>query len=236
VRLDALAGRTHGVGGNRSGMTRVLIIDDEALVRAGLRMILESADDIDVVGEAGDGAEAVEAVKRCKPDVVLMDIRMPRLDGLAATTAVRELDGAPPVVILTTFDLDDYVFRALQAGAAGFLLKDTPPLELVQAVRVVASGESMLSPSVTRRLIAHFAADSRTSRKQQARDRLTELSPRELEVFTEVGRGLSNAEIGAALFMSEATVKAHVSRLLVKLRQANRVQIAILAHDAGLVD
>jgi DNA-binding NarL/FixJ family response regulator len=214
----------------------VLIIDDEALVRAGLRMILESAADMDVVGEADDGADAVAAVKRCQPDVVLMDIRMPRLDGLAATVAIRELDAAPPVVILTTFDLDDYVFRALQAGAAGFLLKDTPPLELVQAVRVVASGESMLSPSVTRRLIAHFAADSRDARQQQARERLTGISPRELEVFAEVGRGRSNAEIGAALFMSEATVKAHVSRLLVKLELANRVQIAILAHDAGLTD
>jgi DNA-binding NarL/FixJ family response regulator len=214
----------------------VLIIDDEALVRAGLRMILDSAADIDVVAEADDGADAVEAIRRCHPDVVLMDIRMPRLDGLAATIAIRELDDAPPVVILTTFDLDDYVFRALQAGAAGFLLKDTPPLELVQAVRVVATGESMLSPSVTRRLIAHFATDSRTARQQQARDRLTDLSPRELEVFAHVGRGLSNADIGTALFMSEATVKAHVSRLLVKLQQANRVQIAILAHDAGLAD
>jgi DNA-binding NarL/FixJ family response regulator len=215
-------------------MTRVLIVDDEALVRAGLRMILDSAGDIDVVGEADDGVDAVEAVKRCRPDVVLMDIRMPRLDGLAATVAVRQLNGAPQVVILTTFDLDDYVFRALQVGAAGFLLKDTPPLELVQAVRVVASGESMLSPSVTRRLIAHFAADSRTARQQQSRQRLIDLSPRELEVIAEVGRGLSNAEIGTALFMSEATVKAHVSRLLVKLHQANRVQIAILAHEAGL--
>ena len=217
-------------------MTRVLIIDDEALVRAGLRMILESADDIDVVGEADDGADAVEAVQRCQPDVVLMDIRMPHLDGLAATVAIRGLGAAPPVVILTTFDLDDYVFRALQAGAAGFLLKDTPPLELVQAVRVVATGESMLSPSVTRRLIAHFAADSRGSRRHHAREQLAALSPRELEVFAEVGRGHSNADIGGALFMSEATVKAHVSRLLVKLQLANRVQVAILAHDAGLAD
>lgn len=217
-------------------MTRVLLIDDEALVRAGLRMILESADDIAVVGEADDGADAAEAVRRCRPDVVLMDIRMPRLDGLAATIAIRQLDDPPPIVMLTTFDLDDYVFRALQAGAAGFLLKDTPPRDLVQAVRVVAAGESMLSPSVTRRLIAQFAADSRSTREQQARERLSELSPRELEAFVEVGRGLSNADIGAALFMSEATVKAHVSRLLAKLELANRVQVAILAHDAGLTD
>jgi DNA-binding NarL/FixJ family response regulator len=217
-------------------VTRVLLVDDEALVRAGLRMILEAAGDIDVVGEATDGADAVEAVRRARPDVVLMDIRMPRLDGLAATQAVRALDDPPPVVILTTFDLDDYVFRALQAGAAGFLLKDTPPLELVNAVRVVASGDSMLSPSVTRRLIAHFAEDGRAQRQQAARDRLDRLTEREAEVLAAVGRGLSNAEIGAELYMSEATVKAHVSRLLVKLDQSNRVQLAILAHDAGLTD
>ena len=217
-------------------MTRVLIIDDEALVRAGLRMILESADDIDVVGEAEDGADAVEAVRRCSPDVVLMDIRMPRLDGLAATVAISAIDDAPPVVILTTFDLDDFVFRALQAGAAGFLLKDTPPRELIQAVRVVANGDSMLSPSVTRRLIAHFAADERPVRPGKDLQRFAELTEREHEVMLEVSRGLSNADIGATLFMSEATVKAHVSRLLVKLGVANRVQIAILAHDAGLLD
>jgi DNA-binding NarL/FixJ family response regulator len=217
-------------------MTRVLLVDDEALVRAGLRMILEAAGDIDVVGEATDGADAVEAVRRSRPDVVLMDIRMPRLDGLAATQAVRALDDPPPVVILTTFDLDDYVFRALQAGAAGFLLKDTPPLELVNAVRVVATGDSMLSPSVTRRLIAHFAEHGRAQRQQAARSRLDGLTEREAEVLVAVGRGLSNAEIGAELFMSEATVKAHVSRLLVKLDQSNRVQLAILAHDAGLTD
>jgi DNA-binding NarL/FixJ family response regulator len=216
--------------------TRVLLADDQALVRAGFRMILEAQEDIDVVGEAGDGLEAIELARTHAPDVVLMDVRMPRLDGIAATRAIVGERPATRVLVLTTFDLDDYVFRALQAGAAGFLLKDTPPLELVQAVRVVASGESMLSPSVTRRLIAHFAADSRTARQQHARDRLTDLSPRELEVFAQVGRGLSNVDIGAALFMSEATVKAHVSRILVKLQQANRVQIAILAHDAGLID
>jgi len=217
-------------------VTRVLLVDDEALVRAGLRMILEAAGDIDVVGEATDGADAAEAVRRTRPDVVLMDIRMPRLDGLAATREIRALDAPPPVVILTTFDLDDYVFRALQAGAAGFLLKDTPPLELVNAVRVVASGDSMLSPSVTRRLIAHFADDGRAQRQEAARSRLEGLTDREAEVLVAVGRGLSNAEIGAELFMSEATVKAHVSRLLVKLDQSNRVQLAILAHDAGLTD
>ena len=215
-------------------MTRVLIVDDEALVRAGLRMILESADDLDVVGEAEDGADAAEAVRRCRPDVVLMDVRMPRLDGIAATAAIRGLDAPPSVIVLTTFDLDDHVFGALQAGAAGFLLKDTPPRELVQAVRVVASGASMLSPTVTRRLISHFTAGDQPDRRHAARERLAGLTDRESEVLAEVGRGLSNAEIGATLFMSEATVKAHVSRLLVKVAATNRVQLAIVAHDAGL--
>jgi DNA-binding NarL/FixJ family response regulator len=215
---------------------RVLIVDDEALVRAGLRMILEPADDLDVVGEAGDGADAADAARRCRPDVVLMDVRMPRLDGIAATAAVRALDPAPAVIVLTTFDLDDHVFGALQAGAAGFLLKDTPPRELVEAVRVVARGASMLSPTVTRRLIAHFAADGRSERREAARSRLATLSARESEVLTEVGRGLSNAEIGTTLYMSEATAKAHVSRLLVKVGATNRVQLAIVAHEAGLTD
>ncbi len=215
-------------------MTRVLIVDDEALVRAGLKLILESADDLEVVGEAEDGADAVDAVRRHRPDVVLMDIRMPRLDGLAATTQLQSLPEAPKVVVLTTFDLDDYVFRALQAGASGFLLKDTPPRELVQAVRVVADGEAMLSPTVTRRLIGHFAADGRTERQRAAREQLAALTERELEVLAVVGRGLSNAEIGRELYMSEATVKAHVSRVLVKLGATNRVQIAIIAHDAAL--
>lgn len=217
-------------------MTRVLIVDDEALVRTGLRMILESADDLEIVGEIDDGADAVAAVTAMRPDVVLMDIRMPRLDGLAATAAVRSLLDPPDVVVLTTFDLDDYVFRALQAGASGFLLKDTPPRELVQAVRVVAAGESMLSPTVTRRLITHFADDRRAERRREAEARVAELTQRERDVFVEVGRGLSNAEIGERLFMSEATVKAHVSKLLLKLDAGNRVQVAILAHDTGLSD
>jgi DNA-binding NarL/FixJ family response regulator len=216
-------------------MTRVLIVDDEALVRAGMRMILESADDL-VVDEVDDGSRAVEAVRRGRPDVVLMDVRMPGLDGLAATAAVRALPHPPCVIVLTTFDLDDYVFRALQAGAAGFLLKDTPPRQLIYAVRVVASGESMLSPAVTRRLIAHFADDPRTERRRTALDRIGTLSAREAEVLVEVGRGLPNASIGKALFMSEATVKSHVSQLLVKLQATNRVQLAIVAHNAGLCD
>jgi len=217
-------------------MTRLLIVDDEALVRAGLKMILESADDLEVVAEADDGADAAEMVRRHRPDVVLMDIRMPRLDGLAATREVQALQDPPKVVVLTTFDLDDYVFRALQAGASGFLLKDTPPRELVQAVRVVAAGDAMLSPAVTKRLIGHFAADSRTDRQRVARERLTTLTEREREVLAAVAGGLSNADIGKRLFMSEATVKAHVSRVLVKLDATNRVQVAILAHDAGLLD
>ncbi|MET0865671.1 MAG: response regulator transcription factor [Nakamurella sp.] len=217
-------------------MARILIVDDDALVRAGLTMILQSADDLEVVGEAADGSEVVEAVHRHRPDVVLMDIRMPRMDGLTATTAVRQLADPPKVIVLTTFDLDDFVFRALQAGAAGFLLKDTPPRELIAAVRVVAAGEAMLSPGVTKRLIGHFAADHRADRQRQAVARLTGLTDREREVLIEVGKGLSNSEIGRTLFMSEATVKAHVSRLLVKLAVGNRVQVAIAAHEAGLLD
>jgi len=215
---------------------RALVIDDEALVRAGLRMILESADDITVVGEADDGADAVDAVRRCRPDVVLMDIRMPRVDGLAATVAIRQLDDAPRIVVLTTFDVDDHVFRALQAGADGFLLKDTPPRDLIQAVRVIAGGEAMLSPSVTRRLIDHVAGSGvDRAPAPLAVELLATLSPREREVLVELAAGLSNAEIGAALFMSEATVKAHVTRLLTKLDRTNRVQLAILARDAGVV-
>ncbi|MGW1344019.1 response regulator [Kribbella sp. NPDC002412] len=217
-------------------MTRLLIVDDEALVRAGLKMILESDDDLEVVAEAEDGADAAAMVVKHRPDVVLMDIRMPRLDGLAATREVQALPDPPKVVVLTTFDLDDYVFRALQAGASGFLLKDTPPRELVQAVKVVAAGDAMLSPAVTRRLIGHFAADSRSDRQRQARERIVVLTDREREVLAAVGRGLSNADIGKTLYMSEATVKAHVSRVLVKLDATNRVQVAILAHDAGLLD
>jgi DNA-binding NarL/FixJ family response regulator len=215
---------------------RILIVDDDALVRAGLTMILQSADDLQVVGEARDGSEVIEAVQRHRPDVVLMDIRMPQLDGLAATAALQLTPHPPRVIVLTTFDLDDFVFRALQAGAAGFLLKDTPPLELIAAVRVVTAGEAMLSPGVTRRLIDHYAGDPRTERRRLARRRLAGLTEREREVLAEVGKGLSNNDIGRALYLSEATVKAHVSRLLVKLDAANRVQVAILAHEAGLLE
>ncbi len=227
---------THAVtDGAGTPTVRVLLVDDDALVRAGLRMILDSAPDLDVVGEAGDGADAVDAVARHRPDVVLMDVRMPRMDGLAATAAVTALPSPPRVVVLTTFDLDEHVFAALRAGASGFLLKDTPPREILSAVRVVASGEAMLSPTVTRRLIAHFADSTADPRRRGALARLEELTPRELDVLLAVGRGLSNADVGRELHLSEATVKAHVSRLLTKLGAANRVQVAILAHDAGLL-
>jgi DNA-binding NarL/FixJ family response regulator len=227
---------TAGAGELPVRRIRVLLVDDDALVRAGLSMILASAADLEVVGEAADGADAVAAVRAHRPDVVLMDVRMPRVDGLAATAAVVALDDPPRVVILTTFGLDEYVFRALEAGASGFLLKDTPPRDLVDAVRVVARGDAMLSPSVTRALVERFAASAQDGRRSAALGRLSPLTDREREVLVAVGGGLSNAEIGRELFMSEATVKTHVSRLLFKLGCANRVQVAILAHDAGLLD
>lgn len=214
-------------------MVRVLLVDDEALVRSGLRMLLETDPDVDVVAEAGDGAAALDAARAHRPDVCLMDIRMPGVNGLEATARMRELNPAPRVIVLTTFDLDEYVYSALGAGAAGFLLKDTPPRELCNAVHVVAAGDGMLSPTVTRRLIAHFA-DAGAPRAVGARERLKVLTPREAETLALVAAGLSNAEIGKQLYMSEATVKAHVSRTLSKLGIDNRVQAAMVAHDAGL--
>ena len=212
---------------------RVLLVDDDALVRAGLRMILSSSEELEVVGEAADGADAVAAVQAHRPDVVLMDIRMPVMDGITATAALRRLANPPHVIVLTTFQADEHVLRALQAGADGFLLKDTAPTEIVNAVRLVAAGDAMLSPSVTRTLLTHLGNDPMTDRRRVAAERLTSLTEREREVATAVGSGASNAEIAASLFMSEATVKAHVSRLLTKLEVTNRVQIAILVHDAG---
>jgi DNA-binding NarL/FixJ family response regulator len=216
-------------------MIRVLIADDEALVRSGLRMIIETTDDLRVAAEAADGHEAVAQAVANRPDIVLMDIRMPGADGLAATRELMARDDAPRVIVLTTFHLDEYVHEALRAGAAGFLLKDTPPRDLIQAIRVVAAGDAMLSPAVTRRLMNDFAG-SGGSRRHEARSRLAMLTERERQVLLFVGEGLSNAEIGRRLHMSEATVKTHVSRLLDKLGAANRVQVAILAHDAGLLD
>jgi DNA-binding NarL/FixJ family response regulator len=211
---------------------RVLLVDDDALVRAGLRMILSSSEELEVVGEAADGADAVAAVEAHRPDVVLMDIRMPGMDGIAATAALRRLARPPHVIVLTTFQADEHVMSALRAGADGFLLKDTPPTDIVNAVRLVAAGEATLSPSVTRTLLSHLGTDEGTDRRRLAADRLTSLTDRELEVATAVASGASNGEIAASLYMSEATVKAHVSRLLTKLDVTNRVHIAILVHDA----
>jgi DNA-binding NarL/FixJ family response regulator len=212
---------------------RVMLVDDDALVRTGLRMILSSAEDLEVVGEVGDGARAVVAVREHRPDVVLMDIRMPEMDGITATAAVRRLDAPPQVIVLTTFQADEQVMSALRAGAAGFLLKDTPPAEIVSAVRLVAFGEAMLSPSVTRTLLSHIGDAEASERRRIAEQRLAVLTDREREVALAVGSGASNAEVASSLFMSEATVKSHVSRLFTKLEVANRVHIAIVVHDAG---
>lgn len=213
---------------------RVLVVDDDPLVRAGLAMVLGGSSDVVVVGEAADGSEVPAAVDACRPDVVLMDIRMPHLDGLAATERLRARPDPPEVVVLTTFDADEHVLRALRAGASGFLLKHTPPAEILAAVTRVAAGEPILSPSVTRRLIAHVSDTGTTARRDQALAALDRLSEREREVAVAVGRGRSNAQIAAELFMSVATVKAHVSRALTKLDLNNRTQLALLAHDAGL--
>ena len=218
-----------------SSPIRVLIADDDALVRAALTMMLAGTDDIRIVAEAADGSEVASAVDAYRPDVVLMDIRMPRMDGLAATELLREREDAPAVIVLTTFDADDHVLRALRAGASGFLLKDTPPPEILKAVRLVAAGEAMLSPGVTRRLLEHLAGDSGAdARRTDSQALLERLTDREREVAVAIGQGKSNAEIAGELYMSVATVKAHVSKLLTKLELNNRVQIALLAHDAGL--
>lgn len=208
---------------------KVLIADDQALVRTGFRKILESEPDLEVVGEAGDGGEAVEASLLLGPDVVLMDIRMPRLDGLEAT---RMLAGKTRVLVLTTFDLNEYVYEALRAGASGFLLKDAPADQLVTAIRVVAAGDALLAPSVTRRLIEEFARRPPSNARPEE---LEALSPRELEVLQLVARGLSNAEIAGELFLGDATVKTHVSRILQKLTLRDRVQAVVLAYESGLM-
>jgi DNA-binding NarL/FixJ family response regulator len=212
---------------------RVLLADDEGLVRAGFRMILKAEDDLDVVGEAADGLEAVEESKRLRPSVVLMDIRMPNLDGLEATR--RILTGPEPcprVIVLTTFDLDEYVYEALRVGASGFLLKDAPEDRLVTAIRVAADGGSIFAPSVTRRLIEEFA---RRSPRREAPPGLAELTPRELEVLRLIAGGLSNHEIATNLVVSEHTAKTHVAHILQKLNLRDRVQAVVLAYEAGLV-
>ncbi|GAA1328525.1 MULTISPECIES: response regulator [Brachybacterium] len=216
-------------------VTRVGLIDDDSLVRAGLAMILGADPGIEVVGEGKDGSEAVTLVHRHRPDVLLMDVRMPQMDGIAATKAVVALAEAPKIIMLTTFDMDEYVFQALEAGASGFLLKDTPPQDLARAVHVVAGGEAMLAPTVTKRMLSHFSEANPGSR-QDRHPGLDQLTERETEVLGAVGAGLSNAQIGMRLFMSEATVKAHVSKIFSKLDCTNRVQIAIIAHEAGLSD
>ncbi|WP_017571548.1 response regulator [Nocardiopsis halotolerans] len=217
-------------------MIRTLLVDDELLVRSGLRMILDSAPDIEVVGEGSDGDEGVRLARELLPDVVLLDIRMPGTDGITAAAQLADLPEPPRVVLLTTFDLDEYVHSALRAGAVGFLLKDTPPRDLIGAVRTVHEGHAMLAPSVTKRMLERFAspapADSAAGRTEAER-RLSVLSERERAVLVAVAQGMSNAEAGRDLGMREATVKAHVSRILAKLEMSNRVQAAILAHDAG---
>jgi DNA-binding NarL/FixJ family response regulator len=209
---------------------RVALADDQALVRAGFRMIVESQPDMQVVGEAKDGQEAIDLVRSEKPDVVLMDIRMPRLDGLAAT---RQVAGLARVVILTTHELDEYVFDSLAAGASGFLLKAAPPEDLVRAIREVASGDALLAPSVTRRLIEEFA--KRPERSQRKPKELETLTEREVEVLREVARGLTNAEIATRLHVAETTVKTHVAHVLDKLELRDRVQAVILAYETGIV-
>jgi len=216
---------------------RLLLVDDDPLVRAGLALMLGGAESIEIVGEGSDGSEVPDLVARLAPDVVLMDIRMPHVDGLTATERLRARPDAPEVIVLTTFHADEQVLRALRAGAAGFVLKDTAPAEIARAVRRVAAGDPVLSPAVTRQLMSHVAgAGPRAPRRSTAAERLAALADREREVAVAVGRGASNAEIAAQLFMSVPTVKTYVSRLLAKLGLNNRVQVALLVHDAGLLD
>ena len=217
-------------------MIRVILADDQALLRAGIRALLDAEDDIDVVGEASNGSDAVALVRETRPDVVLMDIRMPGTDGLEATRQIaadQRLSGTR-VVMLTTFDLDEYVFEAVRIGASGFLVKDTAPAELLRAVRAVAAGDALLSPGVTRRLIGEFASRSRPNTAPGA-DRLGELTEREREVVALVGEGLNNDEIAQRLFLSPATAKTHVSRSMVKLHVRDRAQLVVLAYESGLV-
>ncbi len=214
-------------------MTIVLVVDDQALVRAGFEVLIDSAPDLTVVGTAANGAEAVALSASARPDVILMDIRMPVMDGLEATSRILAADGRPKVLMLTTFDLDEYVFGALRAGASGFLLKDTPPADLLAGIRVVAGGEALLSPSITRHLIEEFVRRPQPGRPPVAA--LEALTAREVEVLALVARGLSNAEIAQQLYVSPATAKTHVARLLMKLDARDRAQLIIVAYESGLV-
>jgi DNA-binding NarL/FixJ family response regulator len=211
---------------------RVLVVDDQSMVRAGFRMLLAGEPDIEVVAEAGNGLEAVASAARLRPDVVLMDIRMPQLDGLEATRRILAADDASRVLILTTFDLDDYVYEALRIGASGFVLKDEPPERLISAIRIVAGGEALLSPTVTRRVIEHFTRLNRETPPEAVQT----LTDRELDVFRLITKGLSNAEIGQELFISDTTVKTHVTRLLQKLNLRDRAQAIVLAYRTGLFE
>ena len=213
-------------------MTRILIADDQELVRTGFRVVLDSEPDLEVVGEAADGLAALEAVNSLRPDVVLMDIRMPNLDGIEATRRIADSDASPHVLILTTFDLDDYVYEALRAGASGFLLKDARAEELCNAVRTVAAGEALLSPSITRRLIESYTRRPPPTERPSA---LAELTPRELEVLKLIAHGLSNAAIAGELVVGDATVKTHVARIFSKLDLHDRAQAVVLAYESGLV-
>ena len=217
-----------------SGKTRVLIVDDQALVRTGFKMILEAEPDLEVVGEASDGIEAVSQARALKPDVVLMDVRMPEVDGIEATRQLLGGGAASKVVMLTTFDMDEYVYEALRAGASGFLLKDVPPEQLIAGIRAVASGDALLAPSVTRRVIEEFVRRPPDSVRTPP-EHLSELTARELEVLRAIARGLSNAEIAKELFVSETTVKTHVAHVLMKLKLRDRVQAVVLAYESGLV-
>ncbi len=215
-------------------MIRVAVADDQALVRSGFSVLLRSAGDLEVVGEAGNGQEAVDLVAQAQPDVVLMDIRMPEMDGIEATRRIVATGVDTRILILTTFDLDEYVFGALRAGASGFLLKDTQPEDLLGAIRVVAGGEALLAPSVTRRLIERFTEHEPAPVEREAPPGLDTLTERELEVLAAVARGLSNAEIAEELFMAHATAKTHVSRLLTKLDGRDRAQLVVIAYEAGI--